>query len=141
MTAPSALLVNITLPPFPLKADCTVCAIYRANPEVYTESLHMLLLGISKKEILLFLHTKGFQVSQRAFYRHCGSHVEPHLNEMLEIKSRAVAEHLAQILHVDGRLTNVQFAELQESNSKTSEGGRRWTPTSLLKNNGTAAKE
>lgn len=55
---------------------------------------------------------------------------------------KVVAEGLAQRLMVDGKLTGEQFTEIQEQHVKVRQGSRRWTPTSLLKNDaGNGAKK
>lgn len=49
------------------------------------------------------------------------------------INWKNVAEQLAQALHVDGKMNVDQFKELQGIHTKTTEGSRRWIPTSLIK--------
>ena len=55
---------------------------------------------------------------------------------------KAVAEHLAQQMHVDGAMDKEAFRQLKDANEKiTRKGNRRWTPTALLKNAGKGEEE
>jgi len=93
--AVSVMTTEVQVPIFPLRSQCSICKLYREDPDLFEEVTRRLLTGVEQKKIVAWLAKKGKRVTNKSLSRHYNRHMLPYFQEALEVERRLRAEFLA----------------------------------------------